>query len=77
MCPNLRKKSAAAMEVSVPLRGVGCVFVGNRPVRHQCVSVPLRGVGCVEGLVSYLRMSKQFPSPYGAWVVSTVTVTKS
>ena len=38
------------------------------------VSVPLRGVGCVHDWDEPERLVAEFPSPYGAWVVSAQTV---
>ena len=37
------------------------------------VSVPLRGVGCVGAVHACYGFLLEFPSPYGAWVVSVLS----
>ena len=58
------------IDVSVPLRGVGCFRTSPRKDFNQRVSVPLRGVGCFYLDRPFNCMRLRFPSPCGVWVVS-------
>ena len=54
-----------------PLTGHGFYLITNKHYELGDVSVPLRGMGFILDPDDYRNRAVMFPSPYGAWVLSS------